>query len=101
MPRIIRNKDGAVLVDEKIKERIENLIKAAQELSIGDKHGHALSTDHASSCKGWLAAAANVVQLVCGDSPSAYKDQFQKVLDARYGGRWGGDVKRWGHSLII
>ena len=72
-------------IEDKIKERITSLIENAQDLSEGDKHGQVLSSDHESKCKGWLAAAANIIQLICADSASAYKNEFQKILDANYG----------------
>lgn len=72
-------------VEKKIINRIESLIGEAQELSQGNEDGQVRSDEHLHSCKGWLAAAANAVQLVCGDGNTAYKDQFQKVLDYEYG----------------
>jgi hypothetical protein len=72
-------------VEEKVKDRIKELISEATGLSRGKEGGYALSDSHISSCKGWLAAAANAVQLVCGDNDSQYKARFQKVLDYRYG----------------
>jgi len=72
-------------IEEKIKDRIKSLIKDPDHLSVGNEYGQARTENHASNCKGWLAAAANVVQLVCGNSPSAYKDQFNKILEYNYG----------------
>jgi hypothetical protein len=74
-----------VYVDEKIAVRLRGLIKAAEALSVGNDIGHVRSDEHMSDCKGWLAAAANVVELACGDSSFAYKEQFQMVLKTRYG----------------
>jgi len=72
-------------VEEKVKDRINELISEASGLSRGNEHGQALSDDHVSRCKGWLAAASNAVQLVCGDTNSQYKAQFQRILDHNYG----------------
>ncbi len=72
-------------VEDRVIERINELIAEGQVLSRGNEHGQALSDDHVSNCKGWLAAASNVVQLVCGETNASYRAQFQKVLDHNYG----------------
>jgi hypothetical protein len=68
-------------MEEKVKDRIKELISEGVGLSRGNEYGLARSDDHVSSCKGWLAAASNAVQLVCGDTNSQYMSQFQKILD--------------------
>jgi len=71
-------------IEQKVKDRINELISEAQKLRCGNQYGQALSDEHVSMCKGWLAAASNAVQLVCGDANSAYKAQFQEILDHDY-----------------
>jgi hypothetical protein len=72
-------------IEEKVKDRIKELISEGAGLSRSNEHGQVLSGDHISRCKGWLAAASNAVQLVCGDTKSQYMSQFQKILDYDYG----------------
>jgi len=72
-------------IENKVKVRIEELIAEAVELSQGDDEQRSISHDQVSRCNGWLAAANNVVQLVCKDEGAAYRVQLQKILDTRYG----------------
>ena len=74
-----------MIIEDKVKERIVSLITEAQSLSRGNSHGQRLSEDHSSQCKGWLASAAHMMNLVCGESTSAYKNEFQKILDSNWG----------------
>jgi hypothetical protein len=72
-------------VEEKVTYRINELISEAASLSRGNEHDQVRSRDQIANCKGWLAAAANAMNLVCGDTNSAYAIQFQKILDQNYG----------------
>jgi hypothetical protein len=72
-------------VEEKIIERIDDLITQGVSLSRGNQHGQIRSDDHEAACRGWLAAAANAFNLACKNTDSSYGDQFQRVLDKQYG----------------
>lgn len=72
-------------VEDKVIKRIETLVDEAQQLSRGNEHGQVRSEQHLYDCKGWMAAAANAVELACGDRDSPYKNQFEKISDQDFG----------------
>lgn len=79
-------------IEDTIKERITELIAQAQSLSQGDQHGQVRSESHKQQCKGWLAAALNVVQLIIPDATSAYRTLAEEIATRSSGYRVCGNV---------
>ena len=72
-------------IEDAIVDRINELIADAQRLRRGNEHGQVLSDDHAQDCRGWLAAAMNIVQILVPNSNSAYRRISEKIADGDYG----------------
>lgn len=72
-------------IEEAVVSRINELIVQAQSLRQGTEEGAVRSKEQAQQCKGWIAAALNVVQLVIPDPDSGYR-KITEELAAR---KWG------------
>lgn len=72
-------------IEETIVTRITELIAEAQSLRQGTEHGQVRSDFHAQQCKGWIAAALNVVQLVIPDPNSGYRKIAEELASRRWG----------------
>ena len=70
------------MLEERIKQRVVDLIERSSELKVSNSHGQARSDDQVANCKGWLAAALNIIDLVSGGNETPYKLQFQNILNA-------------------
>jgi len=74
-----------VAIEEAVVGRINELVVEAQSLRQGTEEGAIRSQAQAQQCKGWIAAALNVVQLVIPDPDSSYR-KIAEELAAR---NWG------------
>lgn len=72
-------------IEDAILRRIEELIAQSQRLREGNTHGQVLSHKHEQECRGWLAAASNIVQIVIPEPHSAYRRSSEKIVDHDYG----------------
>ena len=72
-------------IEDAVVGRINELIAEAQSLRQGADEGQVRSDAHAQQCRGWIAAALNVVQLIIPDSNSGYR-KIAEELAAR---KWG------------
>lgn len=72
-------------IEEAIVKRISDLIVEAQSLSQGTEHGQVRDETQAQQCRGWIAAAVNVVQLVITDSNSGYRKITEQLADYNWG----------------
>ncbi len=72
-------------IEQTTKERIEELVTEAQSLCQGDEYGKASSEAHFYECKGWLAAALNVVQLVIPAPANAYRKLAEEIVTRQSG----------------
>lgn len=66
-------------IEDAIAVRINELLAEAQNLVRGNQYGQVLSEAHAQDCRGWLAAASNIVQIVLPDPNSAYRISTVKI----------------------
>jgi len=74
-----------VAIEDAVVGRINELIVEAQSLSQGTEHGQVRSEAQAQQCRGWIAAALNVVQRVIADRDSGYR----KVAEELAARKWG------------
>ena len=68
-------------VEEKVRERLAELIEVGKRLAVGTEYGQVRNSAHASECHGWLAAADHVVSLACLSPTSAYRSSVARILE--------------------
>jgi len=74
-----------VAIEDRIRNRIEDLIRESDRLSVGDDHGQCVDERRRGECSAWLTSAQNVVHIICQSPISPYR---QKV-DATVTKQWG------------
>lgn len=72
-------------VEEKITGRVNQLIQEAQIFRQGTQHGQVRSQQQAEQCKGWLAAALNIVQVIVTDPNAGYRKTAEKIVATERG----------------
>ena len=72
-------------IEESITARLDELVAEASALSQGNELGQVLSDAQAHNCRGWLAAAVNIVQVVLPDSNAGYRTNIEKIAEADRG----------------
>lgn len=72
-------------IEEAVVGRINELLAEAQSLRQGTEHGQVRSEDQAQQCKGWMAAALNVVQLIITDPASGYRKMAEELAARKWG----------------
>lgn len=72
-------------IEERVVDRIEELLDEGSHLRQGNEFGQALSHRHAEACTGWIAAASNVIEIVVPDPDSGYRRSAEAIRDHEYG----------------
>ena len=72
-------------IDEVIVARIRDLIARGHALRCGNEHGQARSEEHVQHCRGWLAAATNIVQMLIHDPQAAYRRTSEHIANQHHG----------------
>jgi len=67
-------------VDDVVLKRIDALLKDSIPLKRTGEHGTAFNDEQASQCRGWIAAAMNIVDLVCPNPTAAYRREAERIL---------------------
>ena len=66
-------------IEDFVVAHITELLSRADQLRQGDEYGHARNAQHAEDCKGWLAAAANIVEEIVPESSSTYRRTTESI----------------------
>jgi len=66
-------------VNEKITEKITNLISSGKQLRMGNQHDQVTGHDHLNECKGWLTSANNIVHLIINNPSNPYRADVDKI----------------------
>jgi len=72
-------------IEDTVVARISELIQEGRQLSIGNEYGQVQGDPHLHKCKGWLAAAVNIVQLIVPSEQSFYRKSCEKIASAEMG----------------
>ncbi len=72
-------------IEDAVVDRINELIIEARSLRQGTEYGQVRSTEQAEQCKGWIAAALNIIQLVIADPQSGYRKAAEKLAERQWG----------------
>nr|WP_300311579.1 hypothetical protein [Halomonas sp.] len=72
-------------IEDTVVRRIEELLDESSQLRRGNEYGQASSIQHAEKCKGWIAAASNIVELLVPDANSGYRRVADRIREHDYG----------------
>ena len=71
-------------IKEKIATRLDDLVAESSVLTQGREHDQ-VDGAQAHECRGWLAAAVNIVQVVLHVPDSGYRKSIEKIAEADHG----------------
>ena len=74
-----------MVIEDIVVARITELIEESHVLRQGTQHGQVQSEDQAQRCKGWIAAALNIIQLVIREPDSGYRKIAEEVATRHWG----------------
>ena len=72
-------------LEERIHQRIEQLIKEGELLSLGNENGQAVDAHRRGDCSAWLTSAQNIIHIVCPSPASPYHQKADTVLSKQWG----------------
>ena len=72
-------KKDRMKLEEKLKLKFEELAETATPLKGGSQYGQVKNDDHASSCKGWLTSAQNLVHLIVANPQNPYRTSVDHI----------------------
>lgn len=72
-------------IEDTVVERINELLHEAQHLRQSNQHGQVRGDQHAQECKGWLAAALNIVEIVVPEPDAGYRKMARDIASRDYG----------------
>jgi hypothetical protein len=73
------------MIEQKLRERLAELIARSGNLSRGDEYGQCTSESQAAECSAWLTTAQNAVHLVLQDPKSPYRAKADKIANSDHG----------------
>ena len=71
-------------IEESIAARLNELVEESSALTQGSEYDQ-VDGVQAYKCRGWLAAAVNIVQVVLPDPDSGYRKSIEKIAEADHG----------------
>ena len=72
-------------IDAALRSRLSDLQARANALQTGDRNGQAQSQQQIQECSAWLAAAQNVVHLICTSPFTPYRTRTDKICEQQHG----------------
>ena len=71
-------------IEESIAARLDDLVGESSALTQGSEYDQ-VDGVQAYKCRGWLAAAVNIVQVVLPDPDAGYRKNVEKIAEADHG----------------
>ena len=72
-------------LEDRIRTRIEDLIRESDRLSVGGNYGQSVDESRRGQCSAWLTSAQNVVHIVCQSPTSPYRHKADAVVTKEWG----------------
>ncbi|TKB93293.1 MAG: hypothetical protein E8D40_04115 [Nitrospira sp.] len=72
-------------LEDRVRTRIEDLIRDSNRLSAGNDHGQSVDERRRGECSAWLTSAQNVVHIVCQSPTSPYRQKADAVVTKKWG----------------
>lgn len=66
-------------IENKIIQRIHELIEVGNQLRRGNSYGQQLNDKHGEQCSAWMAPAENIVQIICPNPESSYRKRVDQI----------------------
>ena len=71
-------------IDQKVIERISELLKDSELLSQGNENGCAFDDNQCIECEAWITAAVNIIDVIC-DKSEIYSIQANRIAERQSG----------------
>jgi coproporphyrinogen III oxidase len=75
-------------IEQKIRERLDNLISVGIRLAIGNSQEVAIDLEHRRKCLAWFVPVQNLLQIICPDANSAYFVRANQIIDEGFIAEW-------------
>ncbi len=75
----------AMIIEESVTRRIQELLKASTDLSMGNEYGQCPDEEQQQACSAWITAAQNVVHLICPRPDTPYRQKADRIAGASRG----------------
>lgn len=77
--------DNFVSVEEKIHQRLADLIAQSKSLSVGNEYGQCVQEEQRAECSAWITAAQNAVHLVFTSPNAPYRLKADRIAGCTHG----------------
>jgi len=74
-----------MIIEKAILSRLNELIAEGRSMRTGNVYDRVKSQSHAEQCKGWIASALHIVQLIFIDPSSSYRKLTENITSQDYG----------------
>lgn len=72
-------------VEEKILQRLAELIEQSKTLSVGNEHGQCVQETQIADCSAWITAAQNAIHLVFASPTAPYRQKADRIAGRSHG----------------
>jgi hypothetical protein len=72
-------------VEEKILQRLAELIEQSKPLSVGNEYGQCVQEKQIADCSAWITAAQNAAHLVFASPTAPYRQKADRIAGRSYG----------------
>jgi hypothetical protein len=72
-------------VEEKILQRLAELIEQGKTLSVGNEYGQCVQEKQIADCSAWITAAQNAVHLVFASPTAPYRQKADRIAGRSHG----------------
>lgn len=73
------------MIDDKIREKFDELISSGNELKHSTEEGEAFHAEHRFNCVAWLTSTQNIVHLVVLDANNPYRISVDRICNSEKG----------------
>ena len=72
-------------IEDLVIQRTEELLSESDRLRRGNQYGQATSEQQGEACRGWIAAAANIVEIIVPSATAAYRRDAERIRNTNWG----------------
>ena len=71
-------------MDDAVKQRAAELVGSSSHLTRTTEYGTAFDNEQLQGCQAWIAAALNLIELICPSKEAAYRRQADRIVADDY-----------------
>ena len=72
-------------VEEKVLQRLEELIEQSKKLSVGNENGQCVQEKQMADCSAWITATQNAVHLIFASPSAPYRQKADRIAGGKHG----------------